>query len=382
MNKCLVIVYKLEENSFFNPMVQAMKDASINFLIGSSSVESKWLDNSLISTSRYILSPKLNKLFSIVFRRFLKLKVWEVTFYYSHIKKIKEFNPDFVISLVSRDTEASMNLANRIANKIRKPHIIHMVDPIPPPKHWENYELYRKSLIHGVKIALKNSLVVSMGNQNMIEHQQSYLNFDILNKSFIFPDPIQSARITLKKPSNKFSFAYVGSFYGARSPKGLLLAFQKFSYKYDNAQLWLVGSFNFDINSFGLSKETISKIKFIKWTENVIEIYEKVNILIDVDADYIGDVFMSSKIKKYLAVNRLILSITSQNSPTYRLVKKIPKTASVSSHNVDSIVCEMENLVNKNIITEDYLERDSIIEEMNVDRNMDKLINFIKSKVN
>jgi hypothetical protein len=137
MNKCLVIVYKLEENSFFDPMIQAMKDTPINILIGSSSVGSKWLDNSLISTSRYILNPKLNKLFSIVFRRFLKLKVWEVTFYYSHIKKIKEFNPDFVISLVSRDTEASMNLANRIANKIRKPHIIHMVDPIPPPKHWE-----------------------------------------------------------------------------------------------------------------------------------------------------------------------------------------------------------------------------------------------------
>lgn len=381
LKKCLVIAYNVSSKDISNEMILSLKRLGVDVLLGCAYISTNEEYNIIQTPPRFTLSQRFNKLANIIFRRFLKDKIWELIFYKSHIKRIVNFNPDFVLSISHRGEEGVLNLGHKISCKVRKPHIIHLFDPIPPPKGWENFEVYRKSLIHGIRTALSKAHIVSMGNRYMLQHQDRYLDFDLMPKSFVFPDPISDQIHHMETEGASNTFAYIGSFYGARSPEKLFVAFQNFLKNYPDALLYIVGKFNFDIGSFNLEKSTLSRITFIPWVDDISCIVEKVKVLIDIDAEIEGDVFISGKLKKYLAFNRPILSITNLESPTSDFLQNLKKTCFISNHNVHNIleklVISSQIVINK----KDYDERELLFQECNATINMQYLVEKIEQTI-
>ncbi len=87
----------------------------------------------------------------------------------------------------------------------------------------------------------------------------------------------------------------------------------------------IVGSNKINLNHFNISEDAKTKILFHPFSTNLKAVFERSRVLIDVDADIEEDVFISSKLKDYLSVNRMIVSITGKNSPSRKFYLELLK---------------------------------------------------------
>lgn len=317
---------------------------------------------------RYTLPDRLAKLLNIVFLSSFKYKFWEFEVFNYHIGHLKKFNPDIVFALGSGGNESVLNLGLRISNKLKKPFAIHLPDPIPGPKGWENYEIYRRSRVFTIKKALKSADLISMGNSHMLEFQQRNLNFDIREKSFVLPDPAGKQRFNLGPPSPKNIIAYLGNFYGARKPDSLLHGFAEYHKKDPEAELQIYGDNKLKINDLDLPRSVMSRIHLKSWTSYVRSVYEEASVLVDVDADIPEDVFISSKLKGYLQQNRMIVLISNPNSPSRKLLESVKESVVFTDHNYNNVSKAIETAFerknNKNIIK----DREIVLNYLDIDR--------------
>ena len=89
---------------------------------------------------------------------------------------------------------------------------------------------------------------------------------------------------------------------------------------------------NFEFIFIGTKPEVINKyielfsIKnkciYVPWVDSVDEYISDASLLIDIDIDAENDVYLSSKLIKYLNSDVPILSITGNNSPSRKLVSQ------------------------------------------------------------
>lgn len=288
----------------------------------------------------YVFPDKISKIISI-FGRF------NIKFYFFGKRIIKSFRrnnikelfkPDIIYALCSRDFDILMNVAMTISIECKIPYAIHLVDPIPPPKGWETYEIYRRSLVRLVKKPISRCNYFSMNNERMLKYQQENLGFNIENKSFVVPDPVaDDFKWYGMNKSNEKKIVYLGSFYSARMPHSLIKGFALFAAQEKSYQLHIIGNNKINLDNYEIADSARSRIKILSWTLDVDEIIKNTDLLVDVDADIEGDVFVSSKIKNYLNSDRVIMSITRNNSPTFDLLSPLKKSVYITSHNPEDI---------------------------------------------
>ncbi len=323
---------------------------------------------------KWLFPMKLTKLFIVMFRVTLRHRYWQSYVYRNFKNDVTDFNPDFIYAIGSGGTQVVYNLGLAIAKYSNVRLALHLLDPIPGPKGWENYEIYRKSLIHTFKKSLKEADLITMGNHHMLEYQQRNLKFDILGKSFIVPDPVVNKPIKLSSLSQKYVLTFLGSFYGARKPDRLLEGFSEYNKNNPEAELHIVGTNRINLNHFDVSEDAKKKILFQGFTTNLLEVFERTRVLIDVDADIDEDVFISSKLKEYLSVNRMIVSITGENSPSRQLLSGITKSVIVSDFDKFKISKAIEKAMDTKYDVNLFDDRKSVLAFLNVSRICNEIV--------
>lgn len=351
---------------FENILKGLIKNGHDLYLLASEISSDVKVQKLFVLKDEYTLPNKLAKISSIIFRKSLEHFVWQKLVYLKHKNSINLINPDFVLVLAGRGTEGLVNLGMAFSKYMNAPLAVHLVDPIPPPEHYENFEIYRKSLAFGIRKALRYASLVSMGNPEMLVHQQKYLNFDIIKKSMVIRDPIDSefSYFGPVTDSEIKRILFLGSFSSKRPPDNLIKAFAILCERLQNVELHIVGKNNLNLNKFNLSPVIKNKIVVKSWTNDIDSEIRAASILVDIDIDAVGDVFSSSKLKKYLFYDRIILCVTNVNSPSYNFLKQIKKTVLITSHDINYIADSLTTLVEKEYKAENFTERVSLIDEL------------------
>jgi glycosyltransferase involved in cell wall biosynthesis len=256
-----------------------------------------------------------------------------------------------------------------------------MCDPIPAPKEWETYEIYRKSLIRPIKNALRDCTFLSMNTQEMIKFQQTSVKFDLLNKSFVSPDPVNSPMRYFGKLNDKNVLLFLGTFYSARKPDKLVLGFSRFIQEGNEAELHIIGHSHFDLKKFNLPDDISKRIIFNSWKEDISEEYRRSRVLVDVDADIANDVFISSKLKSYLSIDRVILSITRKSSPSYKLLSEVGNSSVISDFDEEAICSAIKRSLSINYTTDLFNDRKNLLQVLSAKEVVGKMAKQIGATI-
>ena len=252
------------------------------------------------------------------------------------------------------------------------PLIMHFTDPIPAPIGWAPNPKYRKRMIKQMKEYVQMADCLSFGNSRMINYQERILNMPLQERSFVSPDPAAGSFVWLdsnKKNQDKVTLLFLGNIYGNRNPSLLFKALSSIT----------TSSFRFIIygNSFPGAP---SYVEFRPRTNTIYRALQEADVLVDIDGDDEIPVFVSSKLKDYLSVNRPILSITPDNSPSRDLLMRL-KTVELSSNSSDSVKESLLRIINANYTEKDYEERIPIVQSFSAQSIAQEIINQIKNVI-
>lgn len=297
---------------------------------------------------RIYIHPRLRKLSVILFS--IDLFDWLLA---KNIKKsIDIAKYDIVFSLISLHNFMPLYLGNFIkkANK-KNEWFVYSVDAVPPPIGWGESPFYRNGLIKMMRAYFKKIDKFYSSNEVMLNYQLNLLDYSFSGeKGYIHtPGKYKEKKIFDKNNDGFFNLLYTGGIYGVRRPESLLDAFYKFTLQYDNTRLYFLGTNPVSIDLSKYDDSFKNKIIFVSYTDDLEKYYQLADVLIDIDADLDNDVFMSSKFFNYIMINRPILSITRENSPThlYALNNGI-KNIYFAKHYADDIECILMKIININ----------------------------------
>lgn len=234
--------------------------------------------------------------------------------------KFKSRKPELIFLFSGGAANHIIYGANKLASKYQIPLHLHLVDPIPPRIEWGEAK-FRKRYLSFISNIFRNLSSFSANNVKLLQYQINITNSKVRNfslHSIAINDnelELYSGKIDKIKRGEKIKFLYLGTFYGARKPDQLINSFLTFSEGVD-CELLIVG--NNDLVKLGLSNlKYNNKLKFLPAIENISKYVEASDVLVDVDANVVDDVFISGKIISYLKSSKYILSITPENSPTH-----------------------------------------------------------------
>lgn len=241
--------------------------------------------------------------------------LWRMRAYKRALEIIKQNNIDW---LYCRTTPLdSCAVGYRIKNRANIKLLLHFTDPVP-----SEYSTRNKWLLHVLvkkyKKIIEKSDYVSYGTKEMQKCQESLFQIGGGN-SFVSPDAASSSeplRLPYKYNDVK-KIVYFGGFGDYRNPYPLFEAVE-------------------DINKAGgkvallvymrkpLTQKAIpSNVIFMGRTDRMDIALAEADVLVDLDVINEKSVYLSSKIKDYILVDRPILAITRAGSPTFNLVKRM-----------------------------------------------------------
>jgi glycosyltransferase involved in cell wall biosynthesis len=385
--KILIIALKVDNSSaagiIFKNLAEALLKQKVELIILAQNVQIKECNDIVcfVRESFLKINIKVSKLLTIIFRRNWEHLVWQKFMFYYHRRNIKKLNPDLVLSFVSGNSPGIISLGEDFSKYLSKPLAIHMVDPIPPPRHYENIEIYRKGLFPGIKSGLKHSAFVSMGNPAMLRHQQKYCDFDLISKSTIIRDSINRSFTFFGPLENNESFTllYLGNFGVKRNPENLIKAVCKIAMEDTNIKLLIVGDNSFVLGKLKLTSYCENNILKKSWTNNIDIEMQQANVLVDIDIDEPNDVFSSSKVKQYLFVDRPILAITRKGSPTHVLLSNCTNTVRFCENTVEQIYIALKEMMRWNYLPHLFEERQKILVELTADYSASKMLSYFQT---
>ncbi len=307
-------------------------------------------NNVTIYKRRYI-HPRFRKLSVILFS--VDLFDWLLAKRIN--KSINTTKYDIVFSLMSLHNFMPLYLG-RLVKKTHKKldWYLYSVDAVPPPLGWGESIFYRRGLIKMMRTNLKNINKFYSSNEVMLNYQLNLLDYSFSGeKGYIHTSgKYKEKKIFAKNNDGFFNLLYTGGIYGVRRPESLIDAFYKISLQYENVRLYFVGTSPISVDLSKYDEVFKSKIIFVSYTDDLEKYYQLADVLIDIDADLENDVFMSSKFFNYIMINRPILSITRENSPTYLYTMKNGlENVHFAKHQADDIESVLKKIIK---LTTDY----------------------------
>lgn len=271
---------------------------------------------------------------------------------------INVFTKNHVSAIYTRANPISVcDVGIRLKKRFHVPLIMHFTDPVPAPIEWTQDIKKRTRQIKQMRSFLPMADSVSFGNNHMLSYVESTLGLSLSKKVFVSPDPAATSfkRLPMAiSETNSFILLFLGNIYGNRKPGRLFNAIENLSKEY-SIVLNLYGDNNGDFPSF---------VNVCKRTNDIYSAMQNSDVLVDIDGDDKDPVFISSKLKDYLSVNRPILSITPINSPSRDLMYGLHSVV-CSKNEVSDIEASLRFLIQKKFIDSDFDERLGIIEKFN-----------------
>lgn len=330
--------------SFINDYIEKYGEENIDII----TTESNSNSNNVKIYKRGYIHPRLRKLSIILFS--VDLFDWAL------VKKINKSidtaKYDIVFSLMSLHNFMPLYLGNLLKNSNKKVDwYVYSVDAVPPPLGWGESTFYRKGLTKMMRTNFKKINKFYSSNEVMLNYQLNLLKCSFSGeKGYIHtPGKYKGKKIFDKNNDGFFNLLYTGGIYGVRRPESLVEAFYRITLLYENIRLYFVGTNPVSVDLSKYDERFKSKIIFVSYTDDLEKYYQLADVLIDIDADLDNDVFMSSKFFNYIMINRPILSITRENSPTHLYaLKNGLKNVHFANHYSNDIEMVLKSLVNDN----------------------------------
>ncbi len=254
-----------------------------------------------------------------------------------------------IISFISFHNYRSMMLGNRLSHKFNKPWIVYSVDAVPPPSGWGVEGLYRNATIRFIRKYLEASNGFFSANEQMLNYQLNLLK-KRPNITGIIYTPIKSKNEYVHPDSfiDKPVFLFTGGVYGPRKIDAVLGGFRLFLKEWPNAKIVFVGISKF-VNFTNYS-DLVGEghIECYEFTNNLSAFYKKATVLLDINAYFDNDVFLSSKIVNYLPLMLPIISVTGNNSPA-RNIFTDDDSIIHCSHNPEEVFKAMKMALSINV---------------------------------
>jgi glycosyltransferase involved in cell wall biosynthesis len=343
-------------------------------------------DNVNLQTTRIKYKRiKSSSFFSELCLLLLKYPLNEIKFIKKATKKAIDLHSQFTYDIVMVLSSAAgfhlLRSGLAIKHKTKLPLYIHSTDPIPAPKEWYNTQSLRTALIASAKKVYKKADVISLSNEYMLEYQLRIMNIKNI-PSLVIHNPSTNHVITQNIQNDEPKiFLYVGSIYHQRQPDELLKAFEIFS-KDKKVELWFLGNNKkLNLEKHNFNKESMSKIRLLDFQKDPSKIIEQAHVLIDFDANFKNDVFISSKLITYLNTNIPILSLTPRNSPSDNLLNDNIDLGVVKMYYDEENMPEsLQRVISlNNSMSQDILNnRNKLLTDFDKNNVGEKMLSFLK----
>lgn len=292
------------------------------------------------------------KLYQLLFRGYYDCNfIWRHRAVIAAKKKFQSWEPDLIYS---RSTPFdSFDVGIKLRNLIGKPLLVHFTDPRPAPIEYVPAGVRREAHRKSSQYYLSSADFISMGTNEAISYIELETGIKLKSRVFVSPDSVAFPDMQyLDKCKTKDThLVYLGDIYGSRDVHPLLDAICNLR----NSGFDIV----LDIYTDRLTEVYPDFVNIKGRTNNVIQALRDADILIDIDGNDQYPVFVSSKLKEYIAVNRPIISITPVNSPSATICKDLDTILCV--RNDSKIITECIRHLISCYDSFDYKERNDLI---------------------
>lgn len=262
---------------------------------------------------------------------FFHLDPFDFLWAYKVKKKIKEINTtggyDLVLSFVSSSHCGSLIAGEKISKALGCKHAAHLIDAIPAPVGWLQYDAYYKGLKKMITRYLSRVDGLFPSNPKMLEYQVKVADIksNVVTSVIYSPSLVECVEYPPAEEKSNV-FLYTGGIYTVRKPDFVIRGFEKLLSVYPDSRLIFVGTRIFSDTQAvldSISPGARAKIEFHPFAKDLSGYYSMAAALLDIDAVLENDVFLSSKMSNYITVNRIIISETGHNSPSRMVFKGI-----------------------------------------------------------
>lgn len=329
-------------------------------------------DKSIITNSFYkiINNEKITK----AAIAFLKYPFNEILWILSSLRillKINQKRPSTIILVIASAGDMHLlELARLLCMKTHLPLYIHMTDPSPAPVMWKEKSYLRNGLRSIVKRCYKNASLFSNSNPFMLNYQLKELGELKNPKTFFIYNPIIGRPVFKNDDQNCITILYLGNILYNRRADEIIKAYIELVSDYNNLKLQFVGIKSPSLNHLNLEEDKLKTISVHSWTNNPDEYIRNASILLDFDAPFENDVFISSKLMKYLNTDVPIVLITPSNSPSQHLCKELPKSVFISDYQNKNIIDTFKKAIDSSKKTDSKVimeERNNLLKSLSVD---------------
>lgn len=286
---------------------------------------------------------------------------------------------DFIISFASFHHYKGILLGHYLSKKYNKKWVIYSVDAIPAPIGWVKNDRFYRNTRRFITNYISQCDAFFSSNQQMLDYQIGHIK-DFKGKSGVLYTPIRTDNAIADLEyvqGNQPVFLYTGGIYGPRKVDALIEGFRLFLKEHSLAKLVFVG-LNSN-NAFEKYQNLINNksVQVYGFSNNLLQYYQEASVMIDINAYFDNDVFLSSKIVNYLPLRKPIISITGLNSPSRNIFVDDP-TIIHCKHDASDIYDAMSKAIqfSKN---EDWEPRQKYINLFSVEHVIDDLLSFLNS---
>lgn len=243
----------------------------------------------------------------------------------TYLKKNSFDDIDIIITFMSMNYFKSVLLGEMLKEIIRSKWVIYSVDAIPSPLGWSQNNLLFRQYKRFIAKRINKSDAIFSSNKQMLEYQLSIVN-EFNGFGGVVFTPIREHKPLMPgyTQKNKPVFLYTGGIYGPRKKEQLIEGFRLLLREVPAAKLIFVGTG--DSAFFGDARDLIDEESLIlhPYVADLNPFYKEATALIDINAYFDNDVFLSSKIVNYLPLGKPIVSITGNNSPSRNIFLNDP----------------------------------------------------------
>lgn len=250
---------------------------------------------------------------------------------------------DLIVSFISFHHYGSVMLGSKLASKYGKKHIVYSVDAIPAPMGWITNSIYYVRTQKLINRYLSQADAFFSSNEQMLSYQISLASDFEGDRGVLYTPIRENALFSInRKVTSRPVFLYTGGLYGPRKYDTVIEGFKLFIRKHPNAILRFVGSGPMSkFKKYSCLIET-GNIEICSYSSDLLEHYNQATVLIDINAYFDNDVFLSSKIINYLPIKKPIISITGDNSPSRNVFRK--DSSIIHSHHNPTEICDAMEL--------------------------------------
>ncbi len=217
----------------------------------------------------------------------------------------------------------SLLAAQVLAERFKCPLLAHLSDPLPSP--WASAsEPFYKADLKRVRKILEFAKAVTFITPEAVRWQEETADIDLSAKSFIL-NHVAPAPRKISRPSDSLptTFLYPGMLYGRRTCESVLRGFQIFLEQHPKASFVFVGPPSTRVLPWAKKLGIAHRVESHPRTQHLDAHLAASSVLVVIDAQEDRPVFLPLKLIDCCMLNRPILLVSPEGSPSWKLAAKV-----------------------------------------------------------